>query len=221
MEPIGYSSPLKIKNLKIGDNNNNCTKIFSDGTIRLEGAATCWDDLMIPGHAVKLTGNSPPDLLGNFVGDNTLDIYVFDGVDTLEQVFFTVQLPHCWKEGSTIYPHVHVSPISTNSSDLTPRVVRFTLEYTWSNINDTFGNTAIINLDTDPFVPNTSQWKHLLCKNSSGISGTGKKLSSMLVCRLFRDPADNADTYPQDIAFLQFDIHYEIDSLGSSKEYIK
>ena len=43
----------------------------------------------------------------------------------------------------------------------------------------------------------------------------------MLVCRLFRDPADNADTYPQDIAFLQFDIHYEIDSLGSSKEYIK
>lgn len=29
------------------------------------------------------------------------------------------------------------------------------------------------------------------------------------------------DTYPQDVAFLQFDVHYEIDSLGSEQEFIK
>ena len=46
-------------------------------------------------------------------------------------------------------------------------------------------------------------------------------LSSMLICRLYRDPADAADTYPQDVAFLQFDVHYEIDSLGSETEYGK
>lgn len=188
---------------------------------RLVGAETVWDDLMIPGTSVKATGNSPPDMAGGFAGDNTLDLYVFDGVNTLEQVFFTIQLPHCWKQGSTIYPHVHISPTHTNGGDTNERVIRFSLEYTWANIWDTFGATATLNLDSDAFVPNTSQWKHLLCKNATGIDGTGKTLSSMLVCRLFRDPADAADTYPQDVAFLQFDIHYEIDSLGSEQEYIK
>jgi len=81
--------------------------------------------------------------------------------------------------------------------------------------------TATLNLDSNPFVPNPSQWSHQLAKNATGIDGTGKTLSSMLICRLYRDPADAADTYPQDVAFLQFDVHYEIDSLGSETEYGK
>ena len=198
----------------------NYVSLTQDG-VRLAGAATAWDDLMIPGTSVKTTGNSPPDLAGGFAGDNTLDLYVFDGGNTLEQVFFTIQMPHNWKQGSTIYPHVHISPTSTNGGDTNERVVRFVLEYTWANIWGTFGATATLNLDSDPFVPNTSQWKHLLAKNATGIDGTGKTLSSMLICRLYRDPAADADTYPQDVAFLQFDVHYEIDSLGSETEYGK
>lgn len=201
----------------LGDDYVSLTK---DG-VRMAGAATAWDDLMIPGTSVKTTGNSPPDLAGGFAGDATLDLYVFDGVNTMEQVFFTVQLPHNWKQGSTIYPHVHFSPTSTNTGDTAERVVRFSLEYTWANIGGTFSAPQTLNLDSDPFVPNTSQWAHLLAKNATGIAATGKTLSSMLVCRLFRDPADAADTYPQDVAFLQFDVHYEIDSLGSEQEYTK
>lgn len=153
--------------------------------------------------------------------DNTLDLYAFDGGNTLEQVFFTLQLPHCWKEGSTIYPHVHFSHTSTNSADSVARVVRFGFEYTWASIYATFGASNTIFLDSAAFVPNTSQWKHLLCTNASGISGAGKTLSSMLICRLFRDPTDSVDTYPQDVAFLQFDIHFERDGFGSSLEYVK
>lgn len=209
-----------VGSVKIGDG-TNYLNVNTDGSVSLVGTATSWDDLMIPGHSVKATGNSPPDLLGQFVGDNTLDLFSFDGGSTLEQVFFTIQLPHNWKEGSTIYPHVHFSPTSTNSSDLVARVVRFNLEYTWTNINATFSSTNTLTLDSDPFVPNTSQWKHLLAKNGTGISGSGKTLSSMMVCRLYRDPTDPVDTYPQDAAFLQFDIHYEIDGFGSSQEFIK
>lgn len=187
----------------------------------IRGDVTVWDDYMIPGTSVKTTGNSPPDMLGGFVGSATLDIPVFDGVTTLEQVFFTIQMPHCWKQGSTIYPHVHFSPTSTNSSDTNSRTVRFSLEYTWANINGTFGASSTLHMDSQGFVPNTSQWKHLLATNATGIDGTGKTLSSMLVCRLYRNPAATEDTYPQDVAFLQFDIHYEIDSLGSEGEYTK
>lgn len=41
----------------------------------------------------------------------------------------------------------------------------------------------------------------------------------MLCCRLFRDAAN--DDYGGDVAFLEFDFHYEIDSLGSNSEYYK
>lgn len=185
----------------------------------LTGDNTVWDDYMIPGSSVKTTGTSPPDFTTSFAGNAGLDVFTFDGSSTLEQVFFTLQLPHTWKEGSTIYPHVHFSPTHTNGGDTVARVVRFKLEYTWANIYDSFGVSSTINLDSAAFVPNTSQWKHLLCVNGTGIAGTGKTLSSMLVCRLYRDPADAADTYPQDVGFLQFDIHFEKWGLGSANEY--
>jgi hypothetical protein len=194
---------------------------LDEGGLRLAGAATVWDDLMIPGQSVKATGASPPDFAAGFAGDATLEVYYFDGINTMEQICFSVQMPHAWKQGSTIRPHVHFSPASTNGGDTESRVVRFILEYTWANIHETFGASASLNLDSAPFVPNASQWKHLLAVNASGIEATGKTLSSMLMCRLYRDPADAADTYPQDVAFLQFDVHYEIDALGSEQEYIK
>jgi hypothetical protein len=205
--------------LRVGDDTDYAL-IGPDGTVTLAGAATAWDDLMIPGQSVRV-GGTAPDFASGFVGDSTMWSYLFDGTGTVEEVHFSVQLPHAWKQGSTIYPHVHFAPTSTNSGDTASRVVRFTLEYTWANIYGTFGSTSTINLDSDGFVPNTSQWKHLLCKNATGISGSGKTLSSMLMCRLFRDGGDAADTYPQDVAFLQFDIHYEIDAFGSSQEYVK
>jgi hypothetical protein len=189
--------------------------------IQLYGDSTVWDDLMIPGFAVKTTGTSPPDFTTVFAGSGNIDYYAFDGASLLEQVYFSVQMPHCWKEGGTIYPHVHFAPTSTNTGDLNSRVVRFSLEYTWAAINGTFGSPATFTMDSAGFVPNTSQWKHLLCTNNTGIAGTGKTLSSVLMCRLYRDPTDAADTYPQDVAFLSFDLHYEIDALGSEQEYIK
>lgn len=38
----------------------------ADGSVSLAGAATAWDDYMIPGTSVKTTGNSAPDLAGGW-----------------------------------------------------------------------------------------------------------------------------------------------------------
>lgn len=191
------------------------------GIGRLTGTATTWEDLRIPGFSVKLTGSSPPDLMTNFGPSSNIDYYAFDGATTLEQVYISLQMPHAWKEGSTIYPHVHISPTSTNGSDTTPRVVRFTLEYVWASVNGTYGNSALLDMDTAAFVPNTSLWKHIMCVNGTGIAGTGQTISSILMCRLYRDPGATADTYPQDVALLSFDLHYEVDALGSEAELVK
>lgn len=203
--------------------------MFRSGTVNLSpaqlkatlAAQTYWDDYMIPGHSVRPSGATPPDFEAGFAGNSKLWVYNFNGVSTLEEVYFTVQIPHRWKQGSTIYPHVHFAPTSTNVGDTNSHVVRFSLEYTWANKDGAFGASSTIHLDSDPFVPNTNQWHHLIAKNSSGISGSGKVISSMMICRLYRDPADSVDTYPQDAAFLQFDIHYEIDGIGSDSQYTK
>ena len=47
------------------------------------------------------------------------------------------------------------------------------------------------------------------------ISGTGKGSSSMIMCRLFRDGANAADTFEHNAYFMEFDLHYPIDTLGS------
>lgn len=179
-----------------------------------------WDDLRTPGHDVRTSGSSPPDMVGGFGGNATLFTLQFDGVSTLEEVFFDVQLPHTWKQGSVIYPHVHFSPVSTNSNDAVSRTVRFVLDYTWANVNDVFGVVSSVEM-TKAFIPNASQWQHLIASNATGIDGSDKRISSVMKCRLYRDPANAADTYPQDVALNSFDIHFQVDSMGSVNEYTK
>lgn len=55
------------------------------------------------------------------------------------------------------------------------------------------------------------------------LTGTGKTMSSMLLCRLFRDAtgALKTDDYGNTTFGLEIDFHIEIDSFGSIAEYTK
>ena len=64
--------------------------------------------------------------------------------------------------------------------------------------------------------------KHQLTELGT-ISGDGHTLSSMLVCRVFRD-ADNeydTDDYPGFAGLLEIDFHFRVDAPGSIQEYSK
>ena len=50
------------------------------------------------------------------------------------------------------------------------------------------------------------------------ISGTGKNVSSMLICRLFRNSSDPDDDLAQAAFLLEMDFHFEIDLAGGSRE---
>ena len=125
-------------------------------------------------------------------------------------MFFSIQLPHSYKEGTDIYPHIHWSPTTASGG-----FVKWGLEYTWTNINDAFAETTVI--VTDDTADGTAI-KHQVVGYPT-ISGAGMKISSMLMCRLFRRAPE--DTYPHDAAFLEFDIHFEINSPGSREPFIK
>ncbi len=48
-----------------------------------------------------------------------------------------------------------------------------------------------------------------------------ENVSSILVCRLYRYASDTLDTYAGLAALLEFDLHYEIDTIGSKTETSK
>jgi len=128
---------------------------------------------------------------------------------TEEELFFEVQLPHGYDEGSIIVPHVHWVPTGAAASG----DVRWGLEYTWANIGGSFGTTNSVGV-TDTA---GSQYDHQIA-SFGDISGSGKTISSVILCRLYRDPDHEDDDYGDDAAVVSIDIHVLHDSLGSDEE---
>ncbi len=168
---------------------------------------TVWDDMQIPGLSTE-RGSAAPDLVA-FLGAGGLKELGFDGNNTMEEVHFTVELPHSYKEGTDIHWHVHWSPTTTNAGN-----VKWQLEYSWANENATHpASTTISVIDAS----STTAFDHLETVDTA-ITGTGKKISSVIVCRLFRDPSDDSDTYPDDATLCQVDFHIEKDTIGSRQQ---
>ena len=188
---------------KFGDD-TNYTEFESDGSMLMVGNATVFDDLVVPLTSSKVGVNSKPDF------DETNIGYLFPQNDTSEILYMIVQLPHRWKEGSDVFPHVHYQRTSAGKPT-------FKIDYSWFSVGDaTSAPGTTLTLDTE-VVTYSSGSIHQINKSASGISGTGKTISSILLIKLYRD--DN--TVTGDVLTYQFDIHFEIDRLGSRQEYTK
>lgn len=175
------------------------------------GAATesyvKWDDVRTSGLSVQ-SGASAPDLI-SFKGHSSVKVYGFNGAGTTpkEDVFFTVQLPHGYDRHSSLFPHVHWAPSTTDLGN-----VIWQLEYTWANVNGIFPD--FVTIRTTPSPASGVAWKNTI-GHFPEISGFGMIESSQLYCRLFRDPADSEDTYDHDAAFLEFDFHFQSNKTGT------
>jgi len=171
-----------------------------------------WDDLRVPITSVETSGIRDPSFE---IFDNGLRTYAFTyQANQLneEEVFFIAQLPHSYREGTNIYPHVHWSPSTTDTN-----TVRWGFEYSWSNVSDVYPSSTTIYSDVDT----GGVAKKMLIGSFGELDGTGKKISSILVCRLFRNSSHLNDTYTENAFIFEFDFHFQSDSFGSSQQYIK
>lgn len=182
---------------------------------------TVWDDLRVPVTSTKLGGSKDPGfakVIDNGSGSQGLFTYLFDA-GSEEEIYFACQLPHNWKKETDIKPHVHWIPVANGTAG---QKVCWGLEYSVKAINGVFGNSTIIYGDTvNPSVSALVAKTHYLT-SLTAISMTGiTTVSSMLLCRLFRDATGvgGTDSYTDDAALLEIDFHYEIDSLGSNTEH--
>ena len=166
--------------------------------------AVKYDDMVFEMTPGRQGANNKPDYDFTNIG------FLFPQNLTTEIVYITAQLTHRWKEGTTIYPHVHVRQ-SANQQAV------FKMDYQWYNVGDTIPSGWTTYTMDEYAIPYTSGNIAQIVKKSTGIAGTGKLISSILKIKLYR--SDNV--YTGDMLVDQFDIHVEIDSMGSETQYDK
>jgi hypothetical protein len=175
-----------------------------------------WDDLRVPITAVTGSGGVKQPGFGQVLDDGGASTGVFAYLydpNAEEELFFTVQMPHSWLEGSAIRPHIHWMPMDGNAGN-----VEWGLEYSKVSPGGTFGNTTT--LPVIDAADGTAK-KHQIA-SFAPIDMTGDTVSTMILCRIFRDATDVVnDTYGAEAAALEIDFHYQINTFGSRQEYIK
>lgn len=89
-------------------------------------------------------------------------------------------------------------------------LARFLFEWAWTSIGDPFPDT-ITHVVTQE--PSAIAYTHMLITLGK-LTGTGKKLSSILIARLTRTPFNHADSYEDPLWALSFDIHAQMHGIG-------
>lgn len=203
IRPMFFPRLEQLSNLKISnpDHGDFLTYNFALGV--WENTGPTWDDLQFELTPTRVGANNKPDFDYTNIG------LLFPRNDPSEIVYITVQFPHTWKEGTDIHPHVHCRQ-SFNQQAV------FKMAYIWYNLGDpipTSWTTLIMN--TPSFAYTSGNIAQII--SGATISGAGKKISSILKLKLYRD--DNV--YTGDMLVDQFDIHIQIDATGSTTEFAK
>lgn len=193
----------------------------ADGTLVFTGDATVWDDIRVPVTTAKRTGVTDPSFqVFKTNGAGSVGVFVEWFSKSVDQeLYFEVQLPHGYKTGTALQPHIHWTPKTNGASGAK---VSWGLEYTWANIGGDFGNTSIIYANTHyPADAVLVAGRHYLT-SFADLTGA-RTLSAMLVCRVFRDAvgAGLTDDYDDVAGLLEIDFHYEADTIGSRQPTTK
>lgn len=191
----------------LGSDGVNFSQFESDGTLVFNGNATVWNELTFPATSLNTSE------VETAMPYDTTNIGLSAEPDDTEETAVIVHMPHSWKVGSAIYPHIHWDPTTTNAGNVLWRI-----KYKWTNIGSTeAGSFTTLNLLQ---TANGTAFKQQEADFSS-ISGAGKTMSSILTIIIQRVGDDVTDNYTGNALFKEFDMGYEMDTVGSRSENAK
>lgn len=205
---VNPPSGIKFGNIQTG----NYSEFQEDTGFHFAyGSGMAWDDLRFPA-----VGINPPGSIRDADRDTSDTVYagtlLYDA-DVEEMTAGQAQMPHSWKEGSTIHPHIHWAPTDASSGN-----VIWQLDYDIANVSGNFaGSYSTITITG---VVENDPTKHQLLEFGT-IDMSGYSLSTMILWRISRIGDSGDDTYSEEARLFEFDIHYQINSYGSRQEYIK
>jgi hypothetical protein len=173
-----------------------------------------WEDLRFPAQGINPPGAvSDPDV------ELTTGMLLF-APNATEVVMGVAQMPHAWKEGSVIVPHVHWQKTTSAPGDV---LWRFNYD-TIVNPGEVSPLTYLTEIDALTPVagtPDDNTAGRNLISSFGEVEMTDKRISTCILWRLARIGGNAADTYGADARLVEFDIHYQTDQDGSELEFVK
>lgn len=168
----------------------------------LEGTAN-WDDLRFPATATRVGSLNKPDF------DYTNLGLLFPQNDPEEKIYIIAQLPHSYRLGTELRPHIHY--VQDEAS-----VPTFKMDYRWyaNGTDPTESFTTIATSATDIVFDYTSGSIMQILSFPPLINDAIDSVSSILDIILYRE--DNVVS--GDVLVKEFDIHFQSDTLGSEFE---
>lgn len=189
---------------------------ISEHGILLSGSATMFDDLTADITRAKTVGT-------HVTFNDTEDTLDFSNLSSLSDYAVQIfQIKHGWKVGSVVYPHIHFF----QTEDLLPNLL---LEYRWQ-INGEVKTDSWTRLPFNgaafPFPPGPVTLNQIMYTPPL-TPPIGSELSDVIQTRIIRDMSNasglftSPDNYTGNVSVTSFDIHIELDTLGSNLQYIK
>jgi hypothetical protein len=189
----------------------------------MTGAGRPWRDEIADALSIKNTGTA------GVVANTTACSVTFKSNAGLTDYLYTnVQLNHDRDLATAISPHIHW--LQSYAA-----IPNFLLQYRWQRLGleivsawtDLKCNTAAFDYAT--VFPGGTGTLHQICEGTNISVPTGTTISDIVQFRIIRDTADDntgelfggADPESHDVEVLAFDVHIQINSLGSATEYSK
>lgn len=177
----------------------------ADGTLVFNGNATYWRDVDFP-IIIRTTGAGIPTLTAINSSVVTAPMWQVNDYNMCEGK----EIPHEWKLGTDCTWHVHV--ITSEDLTLTPRYLKFKIEYVWAEFN-TVLSPLVTTTSAELEVPaGTAKYTHLIF-NIGTFSQPTAGLATHVWPRLTRIATVGAAAADPWVTMLQ--MHIECDTLGS------
>lgn len=176
------------------------------------GPNTHWDDLRFP-----VAGINPVGAVSDPTVNTDNGLLEFSATQT-NVIAMQAQLPHGWKEGSEINPHVHWRKKTAGAGN-----VLWRLTFEWQNLGSIYTDvpTVVDATTTAPIGADDGSANRSLLTPFGATTMTGFRISAIALMTVSRIGADALDTYAGVAQLIEVDIHYQIDVPGSRTLFVK
>lgn len=194
------------------DDGTNYFAVEADGTLRFEGTATVFQDVVTSLTSGKVPVSNAPTwaiLQGNIYA------YKFDINDYLN--LDSTEIPHTYKEGSDIKLHCHIITAVADAGD---RIVNYEIEYTIGDVSEVLSSATVISSGDYTIQGGTTIKTHLYISVGT-ITGTNYKMGAVIKYRVRRIANIGGSAPSVDPFVVMVGAHVECDTVGSRTETTK
>lgn len=210
---------LKIAGGYVGSSSHKTT-FDATGHQTMTGDARPWRDQLTDAINIKIQGTG----IALNPADSTVEFATNADYPT-DYLYCNVQLNHDKDLTTAVYPHIHFFQVENH-------IPNFVIEYRWQkNLGEKVTTWTPLKCNTLAEAYSGTNKNNIALSTAIAVPAGGSAISDIIQFRIYRDTTNDTglfgvgaagnDTYTAVAGVTAFDVHFQINSLGSTDEYTK